>query len=145
MKNANDFLNLKAMAILSYEIEEIEKDAQAEEDYVVFRENAKQFCDTVIDEAFTKLAANRQELSFSFLAEVGYDRIGHQIVTILEKGTTYANGESSLRPSDTKFSLYEFNDYLYENDFVVGFEKATYKFYGWGEKPCVKIIVKIEE
>ena len=145
MNNANDFLNLKAMAILSYEIEEIEKDAQAEEDYAVFKENAIQFCDTIINEAFVELAANRKKLSFSFLAEIGYDRIGHQIVTTLEEGPTYANGESSLRPSEIKFSLYEFNEYLYENEFVVGLEKATYKRYGWGEKPCIKIIVEIEE
>ena len=145
MKNANDFLNLKAMAILSYEISEIAKDTQAEEDYVIFKENAKQFCDTVINEAFVELAANRKKLSFSFLVEISYDRIGHQIVTPLEKGPTYANGESSFRPSEIRFSLYEFNDYLYENGFVVGLEKATYKRYGWGEKPCIKIIVEIDE
>ena len=137
-------LNLiRAEADRIYEEEQKALDQAAKVKFANATERAINYCEEVIGKHFEEQAQSRMDIEFDVRGELNRDRLGNYTITLLEFDCCYANGVKAYKPIGDTLALEPLKEYLKQFCFSVEEVQDTYKWYGIGEKKCIKIKVGI--
>ena len=143
MKCALELLEIKTVAIKTWEEEERLKDMEAKLKHQERITKTIEYCDTELNDYFVNLAENRKPLSWSRKIHISEDRLGNVRFCFLYQDTVYANGTPSFTPTENYFDLQSFIEYLTAHCFKIEEKESCYRSYGCGSRECKEITVYV--